>query len=530
MKNNYLKRGALIFGAVALLGTVSANAEGAWRNINHLATNISGVDGWNGVVTGVNVDNNVGEIFYSAGKVYKVLPDMPAGSYTLTVNALYRPQGAPEALASKKAGNEVRSAFIFINDTEESVKNLFDEYDMAELEDADGNYTWVAPNDLVAVRTAFNAGKYSNTVVAEHPGGDLYIGIKNLGNPNGLDEWLAFGDFKLVGPNGNVELPAFDNYSLTDGWNVFNMTNGAKGRGIQNGGVWSKTNASIYNHSQTLENLPAGKYRFVVNAFNCHFLGSYNGYFIPMKGAFEHIIGKSAKDYWDEGATEYPIGQASGGAGGYTPQGYVPVEALEAYVYMNVGEKRTGGFDEGSYENWWMEGYMDGDEFVEAPLVEGVDAVQVKVKNLFEEDLESYPDSENHLDAAGNWTYLSGEEPTWWESGNNRESAAIFVNNPELYLNVVELELKEESNTLTFGLRKDYNQNNYWQPSFDYRLEYYDETYEGYTPNSGVEAVEVADENAPVEYFNLQGVRVANPENGLFIVKQGNKVSKQVIR
>ena len=45
---------------------------------------------------------------------------------------------------------------------------------------------------------------------------------------------------------------------------------------------------------------------------------------------------------------------------------------------------------------------------------------------------------------------------------------------------------------------------------------------------SGVE--NVAAENAPVEYFNLQGVRVANPENGLFIRRQGNTVSKVVIR
>lgn len=39
-----------------------------------------------------------------------------------------------------------------------------------------------------------------------------------------------------------------------------------------------------------------------------------------------------------------------------------------------------------------------------------------------------------------------------------------------------------------------------------------------------------ADDNAPVEYFNLQGIRVENPENGLFIRRQGNKVSKVIIR
>lgn len=34
------------------------------------------------------------------------------------------------------------------------------------------------------------------------------------------------------------------------------------------------------------------------------------------------------------------------------------------------------------------------------------------------------------------------------------------------------------------------------------------------------------DQNLPVEYYNVLGVRVDNPRSGLYIVKQGNKVSK----
>lgn len=45
---------------------------------------------------------------------------------------------------------------------------------------------------------------------------------------------------------------------------------------------------------------------------------------------------------------------------------------------------------------------------------------------------------------------------------------------------------------------------------------------------SGIEAVEV--ENAPVEYFNLQGIRVAEPANGLYIRRQGNTATKVYIR
>lgn len=46
---------------------------------------------------------------------------------------------------------------------------------------------------------------------------------------------------------------------------------------------------------------------------------------------------------------------------------------------------------------------------------------------------------------------------------------------------------------------------------------------------SGVKDVNV-DANAPAVYYNLQGVQVENPQNGLFIVKRGNKVTKEIIR
>ena len=53
-----------------------------------------------------------------------------------------------------------------------------------------------------------------------------------------------------------------------------------------------------------------------------------------------------------------------------------------------------------------------------------------------------------------------------------------------------------------------------------------------YKKVSGItEAVESADAaDAPVEYYNLQGIRVQQPENGLYIRRQGTKVSKIIIR
>ena len=51
------------------------------------------------------------------------------------------------------------------------------------------------------------------------------------------------------------------------------------------------------------------------------------------------------------------------------------------------------------------------------------------------------------------------------------------------------------------------------------------------TENVGINKVAIDnDANAPVEYYNLQGVKVANPSNGVFIKVQGNKSSKVYVK
>ena len=47
---------------------------------------------------------------------------------------------------------------------------------------------------------------------------------------------------------------------------------------------------------------------------------------------------------------------------------------------------------------------------------------------------------------------------------------------------------------------------------------------------AGVNDIVVDEANAPVEYYNLQGVRVANPENGLYIRVQGKKATKVLVK
>ena len=49
---------------------------------------------------------------------------------------------------------------------------------------------------------------------------------------------------------------------------------------------------------------------------------------------------------------------------------------------------------------------------------------------------------------------------------------------------------------------------------------------------TGVEdvTIEEVDEDAPVEYYNLQGVKVENPSNGIYIKVQGKKSTKVYIK
>ena len=49
---------------------------------------------------------------------------------------------------------------------------------------------------------------------------------------------------------------------------------------------------------------------------------------------------------------------------------------------------------------------------------------------------------------------------------------------------------------------------------------------EAETKQDSIEAIEA--ETAEAVYYNLQGVRVANPENGIFIKVAGNKVEKVI--
>ena len=543
MKKNYFFSAAFLLGAAAMMSPV-ANAEG-WRNMNHLIQNVSRCSGWSGVVTGGNGERGVGEIFAGAGMVYQVVRDLPAGEYTLTANAFYRDGAAPECAVRHFDGGETKDAVIFANDVEVPVKSLFDVDGLTRESVLSGtDYNWLMPNDLGAAADSFDAGNYLNTLKVNHPGGDMIIGFKCYGKPGTLVEntqmteevgnaWSAFSNFKLTNAAGEeIALQGDGKFDMAgdEGWHIESAQGSNKGRGIQNGGVFSKTNASVYDHSVTIADLPAGKYRYSIQSFNQHFLGAHSGYFIPMKEAWYVHEGKSAYDLYKEGATEYMRGDVRGET---LRDATVSVDKLDAYLYAYEGEKivMKDYWDGENEVNDWFNGYdMDGEHYAGAKDLCSF-AIEKPILNLFEPEYAEYLEVQNYKMPNGEWKYVNADgSPVWFESGHMREVAAAFVADPNLYKNTIEFEL-EAPTTVTIGYHKDVNQNNYAHPVFDFKLEYLDPNYTGYdvTGGAAVEGVEAAATAAP-EYYNLQGVRVANPQGGIFIVREGNKTTKKAIR
>ena len=155
MVKHYIKRSALLLGAVAVAASASA---GAYRDVTgQYITNPSFLAGWQGGLTATA--DGVGEVYNGAFNLYQTLPDMEAGVYTLKVDAFYRCGNNDYAKDNMKDG-KLNYAYIYINGEKKAVKPLFE-----------GRET--APNSTGEAATAFAAGEYVNEITVNHPGGDM---------------------------------------------------------------------------------------------------------------------------------------------------------------------------------------------------------------------------------------------------------------------------------------------------------------------------------------------------------------------
>lgn len=495
MLHNYFKRGTLLLGAAAVAAAASA---GDYVDVTrHYITDPTYMPGWQGFV-GATADG-VAEAWSGAFRLYQILDDMPAGTYTLSADAFYRCGSNDFSKANQVGKPELNTATIFVNEKHANVKALWE-----------GRET--APNTTAEASTAFTNGEYKNSLTYEHKGGQMVIGIMNTGCYR--DEWCCFDNFKLV--SGSTDYTSkIVNADFSEGlnakraWNNVNSENKEKTPDIQKdgsgAGAYRKCGGSPYNIGQQVE-LPAGKYRFGMYTF--HRYGSTmdaNGTVYQHKWPCNSTDaygykGRSAKDW-------------------YVANDYDQVDDTEyahAYIYMSKNEAKPKTLA-------WSESDAEGD------LVEGADA-RTRIKDCWEicnGDLSIMPDNNPRCGTDGyTETYEVKNKCTAHnDSGSEREAgAAFFGESADKWFQYVDFELTATTK-VWLGLGKDGNSSDgYWHPWADIKLMKWDDNA------AGIAGVVVDDENAPVEYYNLQGVRVANPENGLYIVKQGKKVSKKFIR
>ncbi|MCM1491211.1 MAG: hypothetical protein NC095_10370 [Muribaculum sp.] len=479
MKINYMKRSLMLLGAAAFVASASAD----WRDVTgQYMTNPAFLPGWQGAITATA--DGVGEVYNGAANLYQVLPDMPAGEYVLTADAFYRCGNNDYSKENMKDGAN-HYASIYLGTAQATVKGLFDGRD-------------AAPNSTGEAATAFAAGEYVNTVTYTHAGGDLVLGIKNLGGYS--DEWLCFDNFQLK--SGDTDYTSkIVNANFDEGldvkaacWEMTNSAGSVKTPDVnKGGGVYRKTNASPYNFGQQVE-LPAGKYRFSALTFLRYGgAGNYDGKIITCKGQWGLTDVELSPKQWYEQKK-------------YAEDDFV----ANAYLYASFEETKPT------------------DIATSVELLEE-NVILTRVKGPWEicaGDYAAMPENETRGTAEGTEIIpeyaVRNVVPNWADSGIERESAAAFVNNPEKWYQYVEFEVKEPCKVWV-GLGKDQNSPaQYWNAFADFKLEMF-------TEGAGVEGVEAISNAAP-EYYNLQGVRVANPQGGIFIVREGSKVSKRVIR
>lgn len=484
MVKHYIKRSALLLGAAAIAASASA---GAYRDVTgQYVTDPAYLPGWQGALAATA--DGVGEVWNGAFNLYQTLPDMEAGEYTLKVDAFYR-CGNNDFSKANMTNGALHYAYIYINGEKKAVKGLFDGRD-------------AAPNGTGEAATAFAAGEYLNEITVSHPGGDMVVGIMNEGCY--ADEWCCFDNFRLYkgaeDMTSKIKNAGFDEgLNVKRAWDCVNSANSEKTPDMnKQGGVYRKTNASPYNVGQQVD-LPAGKYRFsAITFFRYGGAGNLNGQYVGCKGEWKLVDGQSPKDYFDN--KKYDDDNTTD----------------NAYFYVSFNASKPKSLD-------WEEDLGE---------LNAATDKRVRIKDCWElhnGDYAAMPDNEPRVAANGTQIVPAYETRNvvdgWDDSGKERESAAAFVANPEFYRQYIEFELTAPAK-VWIGIGKNENSPaQYWHPWTDVKLEKWDENAQ-----SGVADIVVEDENAPVEYYNLQGVRVANPENGLYIVKQGKKVSKKFIR
>ncbi len=198
-------------------------AQSGQYDVTSFITNPSfdnGIKGWTTANGTITTTDGIAELYNqtSADRIYQKLKDMPAGDYTLKVQAFYRAGEMKQALANYERGKDIIKGYMYIGVKDsKAVSSIF----------ADGCYMLQAQTsksaDVYAVisgrgfphshyigsdrsnpiktpaiaRQAFDHGHYWNTMDAHlDADGDLTLGVR-LTTGGTAQNWLAIDNFRL---------------------------------------------------------------------------------------------------------------------------------------------------------------------------------------------------------------------------------------------------------------------------------------------------------------------------------------------
>lgn len=124
------------------------------------------------------------------------------------------------------------------------------------------------------------------------------------------------------------------------------------------------------------------------------------------------------------------------------------------------------------------------------------------------------------------WCYIT--EP---DLDNNHCEEILGSVGPEYDATTIEIVFDGESGTISaFGIWGDIEYDDWGQVLGASLIGTWENMTFTKSGTSAIKGLEIENSNTPAVFYNLQGVQVANPSNGIFIKKQGNKTTKVLIR
>ena len=192
----------------------------AFCNLLKTGTTATGQFDITSLVEGASTANAQEKFNQTEATVTHTIADMPAGTYTVKVQAFHRSHDYKTSSIAYENGTDVVAASLYFGDASTSVKNINDDaryISARRSSDVAGAYQRSVPNTLNGTDDAFNAGLYWNTLVATTDAdGDIEFGLR-LENGQ-TNNWMPYNNFRLYygAAKTSVSLSTSEAYGITE--------------------------------------------------------------------------------------------------------------------------------------------------------------------------------------------------------------------------------------------------------------------------------------------------------------------------